>query len=61
MHEDFFISGKGANNAVNARNFELLKWINANSIRTSHYPYSEDIMGFSVYALNALKQLKGKI
>ena len=44
MHEDFFVSGKGANNAVNVRNFELLKWINANSIRTSHYPYSEDIM-----------------
>ena len=44
MHEDFFISGKGANNAVNVRNFELLKWINANSFRTSHYPYSEDIM-----------------
>lgn len=44
MHEDFIVSGKGANNAVNVRNFELLKWINANSIRTSHYPYSEDIM-----------------
>lgn len=44
MHEDFFILGKGNNAAVNIRNFELLKWMNANSFRTSHYPYSEEIM-----------------
>lgn len=43
-HEDFFVSGKGNNTAVNVRDFELLKWINANSIRTSHYPYAEEIM-----------------
>ena len=44
MHEDFFIFGKGNNSALNIRNFELLKWTGANSIRTSHYPYSEEIM-----------------
>lgn len=44
MHEDFFIHGKGKDTALNIRNFELLKWINANSFRTSHYPYSEEIM-----------------
>lgn len=44
MHEDFFLLGKGNCSAVNVRNFELLKWINANSFRTSHYPYSEEIM-----------------
>lgn len=44
MHEDFFILGKGNNTALNVRNFELLKWVGANSIRTSHYPYSEEIM-----------------
>ncbi len=44
MHEDFFIMGKGKNTPLNIRNFELLKWINANSFRTSHYPYSEEIM-----------------
>ena len=44
MHEDFFLLGKGNNPALNLRNFELLKWTNANSIRTSHYPYSEEIM-----------------
>ena len=47
MHEDFFILGKGNNSAVNIRNFELLKWMNANSIRTSHYPYSEEIMSLA--------------
>ena len=47
MHEDFFVLGKGNNTAVNIRNFELLKWIGANSIRTSHYPYSEEIMNLA--------------
>ena len=44
MHEDFFVLGKANNTAVNIRNFELLKWSGANSIRTSHYPYSEEVM-----------------
>jgi len=44
LHEDFHLLGKGASSAVNIRNFECLKWINANSFRTSHYPYSEEIM-----------------
>lgn len=43
-HEDFFISGKGNNNAVNVRDFELMQWINANSFRTSHYPYAEELL-----------------
>ncbi len=47
MHEDFFLLGKGNNGAVNVRNFELLKWIGANSIRTSHYPYSEEILSLA--------------
>ncbi len=46
-HEDFFISGKGNNAAVNVRDFELLKWVGANSIRTSHYPYCEEIMSLA--------------
>lgn len=44
LHEDFLMSGKGKNTPLNIRTFELIKWINANSIRTSHYPYSEEIM-----------------
>lgn len=41
-HEDFYLSGRGENLSVIKRDFELLKWINANSFRTSHYPYSEE-------------------
>lgn len=44
LHEDFLMSGKGINSPLNVRTFEMIKWINANSIRTSHYPYSEEIM-----------------
>ena len=43
-HEDFFLTGKAQNAAVNVRDFELLKWIGANSFRTSHYPYAEEIL-----------------
>ena len=43
-HEDSDIKGKGLDDALNVRDFELLKWIGANSFRTSHYPYSEELM-----------------
>lgn len=43
-HEDSDVHGKGLDEALNIRDFSLLKWIGANSIRTSHYPYSEEIM-----------------
>ena len=43
-HEDSDIRGKGLDEALNVRDFELMKWIGANSFRTSHYPYSEELM-----------------
>lgn len=43
-HEDSDIKGRGLDEALNVRDFELLKWVGANSFRTSHYPYSEEIM-----------------
>lgn len=43
-HEDSDIRGKGLDQALNVRDAELLKWIGANSFRTSHYPYSEEMM-----------------
>ncbi len=46
-HEDFFILGKGFNHAVTVKDFELLRWIGANSFRTSHYPYDENIMDYA--------------
>ncbi len=43
MHEDYETLGKGSNSLIHLRDFELLKWIGANSFRTSHYPYDEEI------------------
>lgn len=43
-HEDSETTGRGLNLPVIKRDFELIKWIGANSFRTSHYPYSEEIM-----------------
>ena len=42
-HEDSDIAGRGFNINVMKRDFECKKWIGANCLRTSHYPYSEEI------------------
>ncbi|RJP72758.1 MAG: hypothetical protein C4532_05630 [Candidatus Abyssobacteria bacterium SURF_17] len=53
-HEDFPILGRGLSEAVLVKDFSLMKWLGANSFRTSHYPYAEeylmlaDRMGFLV-------------
>ena len=44
MHEDHPTLGKGHNDAFLVQDFALLGWIGANSFRTSHYPYSEDVL-----------------
>ncbi|KAA8829943.1 beta-glucuronidase [Bifidobacterium tissieri] len=41
-HEDSDIHGRGFDPVMNKRDFENLKWIGANSFRTSHYPYAEE-------------------
>jgi beta-glucuronidase len=46
-HEDVPVIGKGHNDAYLVHDFELLKWIGANSFRTSHYPYSEDVIDYA--------------
>jgi beta-glucuronidase len=43
-HEDIPVIGKGHNDPYLLHDFELLKWIGANSFRTSHYPYAEDVI-----------------
>jgi beta-glucuronidase len=43
-HEDTPIHGRGFNEAANVMDFNLMKWSGANSFRTAHYPYSEEIM-----------------
>lgn len=46
-HEDFPIHGRGLNMPVIVKDYALLKWIGANSYRTSHYPYSEEQMAMA--------------
>lgn len=47
MHEDHAIVGKQHNNALMMRDVACLEWSGANSMRTSHYPYSEDFMDYA--------------
>ncbi|XP_044532309.1 beta-glucuronidase [Gracilinanus agilis] len=43
-HEDSDIRGKGFDWALLVKDFNLLRWLGANSFRTSHYPYAEEVM-----------------
>lgn len=43
-HEDFAVIGKGLCHPLVIKDFQLMKWIGANSFRTSHYPYAEEVM-----------------
>lgn len=47
MHEDHVTVGKGHSNAQMVNDFQLLDWVGANSFRTSHYPYAEEVMEFA--------------
>ena len=55
-HEDFPVMGRSMLPAVIVKDYALMQWIGANSFRTSHYPYSEqmlalaDKLGFLVIA-----------
>ncbi|EHO54197.1 glycosyl hydrolase family 2, TIM barrel domain protein [Lentilactobacillus kisonensis F0435] len=43
-HEDTYVNGKGLNEAYNVLDLNLMKKMGANSFRTSHYPYSDEMM-----------------
>jgi len=43
-HEDFYASGKGLNLPLLVKDYDLMRWVGANSYRTSHYPYSDEEM-----------------
>jgi beta-glucuronidase len=43
-HEDFAVLGRGLSFPLIVKDFQLMKWIGANSFRTSHYPYAEEVM-----------------
>ena len=46
-HEDAFAVGKGLHLPLMVKDFQLMKWIGANSFRTSHYPYAEETMYYA--------------
>jgi beta-glucuronidase len=46
-HEDVGVIGKGHSDAHLVHDFELMSWIGANSFRTSHYPYSEEVLDYA--------------
>ncbi|KAL2810625.1 glycosyl hydrolases family 2, TIM barrel domain-containing protein [Aspergillus granulosus] len=46
-HEDTAIRGKGHDQVYMVHDFQLLDWIGANSFRTSHYPYAEEVLEFA--------------
>ena len=43
-HEDFPVVGRGYLPALIVKDYALMQWIGANSFRTSHYPYSEQML-----------------
>jgi len=43
-HEDFPVAGRGLVPAVIVKDYALMRWVGANSFRTTHYPYSEEMM-----------------
>ncbi|KAM0332301.1 hypothetical protein ACHAQA_002577 [Verticillium albo-atrum] len=46
-HEDTPIRGKGFDPAYMIHDFSLMSWLNANSCRTSHYPYAEEFLEYA--------------
>jgi beta-glucuronidase len=46
-HEDSAVRGKAHDDALMVHDFALLDWIGANSFRTSHYPYAEEMLDFA--------------
>jgi beta-glucuronidase len=46
-HEDTAVRGKGHDDAYLVHDFQLMEWVGANSFRTSHYPYAEEVLEFA--------------
>ncbi|MCC8129925.1 MAG: beta-glucuronidase [Clostridiales bacterium] len=42
-HEDSFFHGRGTDPCLNVKDLSLIRWLGANSFRTSHYPYAEEM------------------
>jgi beta-glucuronidase len=46
-HEDTPIRGRAHDNAFMVHDFTLMEWLGANSFRTSHYPYAEEVLEYA--------------
>ena len=46
-HEDIPIRGKGQDDVWMVHDFALMEWVGANSFRTSHYPYAEEVLDYA--------------
>jgi beta-glucuronidase len=46
-HEDSAVRGKGHDAALMVHDFELMRWMGANSFRTAHYPYAEEVLDYA--------------
>jgi beta-glucuronidase len=46
-HEDSALRGKAHDNVVMVHDFALMDWLGANSFRTSHYPYAEEVLDYA--------------
>ncbi|MFI2557120.1 beta-glucuronidase [Nocardia farcinica] len=46
-HEDAAVRGKGHDDVLMVHDFALLEWLGANSFRTSHYPYAEEVLDYA--------------
>jgi beta-glucuronidase len=46
-HEDNAVRGKGHDDVLMVHDFALLDWVGANSFRTSHYPYAEEVLEYA--------------
>ncbi len=42
--QKYVTTSVGFDETVNVMDFQLMRWIGANSFRTAHYPYSEELM-----------------
>jgi beta-glucuronidase len=43
-HDDFYLVGRGLNLPLIQKDLNLMRWLGSNSFRTSHYPYTEEMM-----------------
>lgn len=46
-HEDLNVHGRGHDDVAMVHDFALLSWLGANSFRTSHYPYAEEVLDYA--------------